>query len=137
MKRPALIHLLLALVIILLGGSSRLFREHVPTWYALYAGDFFWSMVVYLLIVNVFRLTVLRGVIVALCCVYAIEISQLFHPPWLEYVRSLRISALVLGFGFLWSDIVAYTLGILVVAAIDMKLSSRGRCPTQDREPSA
>jgi hypothetical protein len=57
--------------------------------------------------------------IAALLFAYAIEISQLFHPPWLDSLRSIKIFALVLGYGFLWSDIAAYTLGISTGALIE------------------
>ena len=50
--------------------------------------------------------------IITLLFTYSIEISQLFHPQWLEYLRSFKEFALILGFTFLWSDIAAYTLGI-------------------------
>ncbi len=43
------------------------------------------------------------------CC--AIELTQFCQADWLNHIRSYRLGGLFLGFGFLWSDIVAYTLG--------------------------
>ena len=51
---------------------------------------------------------------------YSIEISQLYHPQWLEYLRSIKLFGLVLGYGFLCSDLLAYTLGISTGALIDI-----------------
>lgn len=43
-----------------------------------------------------------------------IECSQLLQPPILVSLRATRIGALVLGHGFLWSDIACYAVGIAV-----------------------
>ena len=43
---------------------------------------------------------------------YAIEASQLIQSPILSAVRATRLGDLVLGFGFLWSDIICYMAGV-------------------------
>jgi hypothetical protein len=43
---------------------------------------------------------------------FIIEISQLYQSPWINNIRKTRLGGLVLGFGFLWSDIVCYLIGI-------------------------
>ena len=45
---------------------------------------------------------------------FAIECSQLLSYDWLLQLRSTRLGALVLGQGFLWSDIAAYVGGVLI-----------------------
>ena len=125
MKRSYKIYLPLVLLIIAIGIPSRLWPQHFPDWYVTYAGDFLWSMVVYFLIANVFRLAPKIAFISALLFAYAIEVSQLFHPEWLDAIRSIKIFALILGFGFLWSDIIAYTLGITLSFIIDKWLINR------------
>ena len=52
----------------------------------------------------------------------AIELSQLYHAPWLDAVRATRPGALILGFGFLWSDLACYAVGIALAALIDCLL---------------
>lgn len=42
------------------------------------------------------------------------ELLQLYHAPWIEAVRQTRIGGLMLGFGFLWSDIICYAAGIVI-----------------------
>ena len=56
---------------------------------------------------------------IALVTTYLIEMTQLFHPPWLETLRSFKLFALVFGYSFLWVDILIYTLGISLGALID------------------
>lgn len=48
----------------------------------------------------------------ALIFSYGIEISQLYHASWIDALRAYRLGGLVLGFGFLWSDMVCYTVGV-------------------------
>ncbi|MBD3879661.1 MAG: DUF2809 domain-containing protein, partial [Quinella sp. 1Q5] len=47
---------------------------------------------------------------------FLIELSQLWHPPFLEALRATTVGGLVLGYGFLWSDLVCYTVGAFVCA---------------------
>ena len=32
-----------------------------------------------------------------------VELSQLYHAPWIDELRQIRLAALLLGQGFLWS----------------------------------
>ena len=41
-----------------------------------------------------------------------IEISQLIQTPWLQELRQIKLIALVIGHGFLWSDLLCYAVGI-------------------------
>jgi len=47
----------------------------------------------------------------ALVISFAVEVSQLYHAEWIDGIRETRLGALTLGSGFLWSDLVCYTLG--------------------------
>jgi len=53
-----------------------------------------------------------------------IELSQFYHAPWIDAIRATRIGGLVLGFGFLWRDLVCYALGIMGGVVIDVALRS-------------
>lgn len=99
-------------ILICLGLPSRQMPEYLPDWYVIYAGDFLWAMLIFFLYGLVFDFSGKKACCYAIATTYLIECSQLFHPAWLEYLRSTTLGALVLGFGFLWSDIVSYTLGI-------------------------
>jgi glycopeptide antibiotics resistance protein len=53
---------------------------------------------------------------------YGIEISQFYQAPWITEIRHTFLGGLILGFGFLWSDIICYTLGVLLGFVIDVWL---------------
>jgi VanZ family protein len=40
-----------------------------------------------------------------------IELSQLYHAEWIDAIRHTTLGGLILGFGFLWSDVICYTIG--------------------------
>jgi hypothetical protein len=42
----------------------------------------------------------------------AVEVSQLYHSPWIDAIRRTAVGGLLLGFGFVWSDLVCYAVGI-------------------------
>ena len=42
----------------------------------------------------------------------AIELSQLYHAHWIDSIRHTTLGGLILGFGFLWSDLACYAVGV-------------------------
>lgn len=38
--------------------------------------------------------------------------STLRHTPWIDAVRQATFGRLVLGFGFLWTDLICHSVGI-------------------------
>ena len=60
--------------------------------------------------------------IVSLVLAFAVEVSQLYHADWIDGIRSTTLVGLVLGFGFLWSDLVCYLVGIAAGAIIELTL---------------
>jgi hypothetical protein len=120
--RNLVIYLPLAALIIALGLPARIIPNSLPSWYVAYAGDFLWAMLVYVIYALFLRLPVKQTFCLALVTAYLIELSQLFHPAWLEQLRAIRPLAFVLGYSFLWSDIIAYTLGIALAACLDRGL---------------
>lgn len=57
--------------------------------------------------------------LVSLLACYTIEVLQLYEADWIVNIRSTTIGHLILGQGFLWSDIIAYTFGIGIVFIIE------------------
>lgn len=57
--------------------------------------------------------------ITALAACYCIEILQLYNAPWLNALRATLPGRLVLGNGFLFSDLATYFIGIAAAFAID------------------
>ena len=112
-RRARLIYLGCALAVVALGLGSRRFAHSLPAFLAAYAGDTLWALLVFLLTGMVaprLRLAARAGI--ALAISWAVEISQLYHAPWIDAIRHTRLGGLVLGFGFLWSDLVCYSVGV-------------------------
>jgi len=51
---------------------------------------------------------------IAVAIAFLVEFSQLYHAPWIDSIRHTWLGGLVLGFGFLWTDLVCYTAGIAI-----------------------
>lgn len=58
---------------------------------------------------------------------FGIELSQLYQAEWINEIRGNKWGGLVLGHGFLWTDLLAYTVGILVLALLDQRFIFRKR----------
>ena len=124
-KRNRWAYLILVGVTIILGLSSRQFSGYLPDAINLYLGDALWALMVFFIFCFIFRS---KGTgwlaAVALLFAFGIEISQLYHAPWIDAIRQTRLGRLVLGYGFLWRDLVAYTIGAAVGAVIDRQINS-------------
>ncbi len=86
-----------------------------------YPGDALWALMVFF-IVGLFRprASTRRVALVALAISYAVEVSQLYEPPWLVSIRSTTLGHLVLGSKFHVGDLLAYTVGIALGAALEV-----------------
>ncbi|MFY0573037.1 DUF2809 domain-containing protein [Cystobacter fuscus] len=125
-SRAMLVPCLLLLVVLGLGSRSAWARQVLPGFVTEYAGDTLWATLVYVGILLLWpRLSVGRAAAGALGFSLVIELSQLFHPPWLDALRANPFVALVLGRGFLVSDLFCYAVGVALGAGIDMGLLSR------------
>lgn len=123
--RSRALYLLLAAATIAIGLMTRRFRGALPDFVGLYAGDVLWAAMVYLLIAAVWtRMPVARVAAGAAIFSLAIEISQLYHAPWIDAIRGTRLGGLVLGLGFLWSDLACYAAGIALAAVLDRAVTS-------------
>ena len=117
----------LTVATIAVGLASRRFGASLPV-VRLYAGDALWAAAVYFAAATIWpRARIAHLAIGALAFSFAIETSQLFHASWIDGIRSTRVGALVLGFGFLWSDLVCYTAGVAAAALVDARVSGRRR----------
>ena len=72
------------------GIGSRRYIHSLPEFIAVYAGDTLWALAVFLGI----------GLILP-------RVST-----WIDSIRQTTLGGLILGFGFLWSDLVCYALGV-------------------------
>ena len=113
MDRNRYFYILLLVITIVAGLASRHFPNILPQWVQLYLGDTLWAFMVFLLFGFIFnRKSTLWIAIAAIVFSYGIEISQLYHASWIDALRANPLGGLILGFGFLWSDLVCYLVGV-------------------------
>lgn len=114
---------LAALVILCAAGLfvRRLNAAH-PNFFTAYFPDTAWTMAVYCGFGLLFCKDARLHFPAALAVSYIVELLQLWHPPFLEALRATTLGGLVLGYGFLWSDLVCYTVGACICAAAEMIL---------------
>ena len=123
MDRSRPLYLALTAAAVALGLATRRFRGALPDVVGAYAGDVLWAAMVYLLAAAVWKRARIRHLAIGTAAfALAIELGQLYHAPWIDAVRHTRMGGLVLGFGFLWSDLACYAAGIVLAAALDRRL---------------
>jgi len=109
------------IVVIILGLASRKMASNIPDFLNAYLGDALWALMVFIGFGFVFRKMETKTVaLIAISFCYLIELSQLYHANWIDEIRRTTLGGLVLGYGFLWSDLLAYCIGISVGAAIEI-----------------
>jgi len=111
---------MLIVVTVALGLGSRIFRGGLPFVIAEYAGDTLWATAVFFML-RLVRPTARGSVLAAIALVtsFCVEFSQLAHPRWLDGLRQQPGVALVLGYGFVPTDLVCYTVGVALAWAVD------------------
>ncbi|GAB3545927.1 DUF2809 domain-containing protein [Spirosoma fluminis] len=113
MRRNRLNYVVLTILVLLAGLASRHCWDDVPFIRA-YVGDVLWALMVFLGIACVWnRWPIRRVALAALLFSFNMEASQLYHAPWIDSLRATRLGGLVLGFSFVWSDLLCYTIGVL------------------------
>ena len=113
-QRNRLLYSILTSIVLLLGLASRRFFGEIP-FVRSYVGDALWALMVFFGFALIFNRWPVRTVALAtLLFSFGIELSQLYHAPWIDSIRSTRLGGLVLGFSFVWSDLLCYSLGITV-----------------------
>jgi hypothetical protein len=83
----------------------------VPQW----VGDLLWALMVYLMVrVLLINTSIKQVAIISLAFCFVIEFSQLYQADWINHIRQTLPGRLILGQGFLWSDLVAYMGGVMI-----------------------
>ncbi|MEN8075826.1 DUF2809 domain-containing protein [Clostridioides difficile] len=124
MRRSRILYLILTIITIILGLLSRKVSG-LPQIISAYSGDILWALMMFLIIAFIFKKKSTIFIISwAIILSFGIEISQLYHAPWIDSIRATTLGGLILGFGFLWSDLVCYTVGIVFGAIIDKLINN-------------
>lgn len=113
MSRNRILYLTAAILVIVLGLCTRRYAGYLPAFVADYAGDALWALTAFLGIGMIFpRWQTIQVAFTALLFAFVIEFSQLYHTPWIDEIRHTTLGHLILGQGFLWSDILCYIAGV-------------------------
>ncbi len=109
----------LILLIMILGLASRKFSAP-NSWIFLYCGDVLWAAMFYFIFRFLFiHKNLFINTLITITWCFIIEFSQLYQSNWINNIRATTIGALVLGSGFLWTDLVCYIIGVGLGLVID------------------
>ncbi len=108
------------IVVIAVGLATRLPGIEWSPVVGKYLGSVLWGAMVYCL-VGLLRpgWQTIALMLVASCIAVGVEVSQLWHTPWLDALRQTRLGVLLIGRYFAWADILAYLAGIAAAAGVD------------------
>lgn len=118
-------------IIIILTIATGLFVRIKSTWFPdivnLYLGDILYAFMMYY-IVSCIAPAKPIGIraIIALAICFAIELLQLYQADWINAIRLTLPGRLVLGSGFLWSDLLVYCIGVLAAYIFEKFMLSKG-----------
>ncbi len=130
-RRHPLVQIILIALACLLGIGSRRYAHALPGFIATYAGDTLWALAAFFGFGVLLPKTSTQTIaILAMTFSVAIEFSQLYHAPWIDSIRQTTLGGLILGFGFLWSDLICYAVGVGLGLAIE---NIGGIVPGKDR----
>ena len=79
----------------------------------IWAGDFLLLLRIFFTKVRLWKLALCNYIFGALD-----EVSQLWHTPLLDAIRKTTIGKLMLGLGFMWSDLLCYAAGTLLAMGL-------------------
>ncbi len=120
-SRALLLPLMVLVVALGLGSRSAVAAVYLPRFLRAYAGDTLWAALVYLCLLFVLpRLPMRQAAAWTLGISVLVELSQLLHIPWLDALRAHRFGALLLGRGFVASDLVCYAAGVALASGTDL-----------------
>ena len=112
-RRKPLIQIALIALSAVLGIGSRRYAPALPVFVAAYAGDTMWALAAFAGIGLLLPRASTRTVaLLAMSLSIAVELSQLYHAPWIDSIRQTTLGGLILGYGFLWSDLACYAAGV-------------------------
>ena len=124
MKRRRLIYIFLVITTIVIGLLSR--ADFIPKLIYPYLGDVLYALMVFFLLGLLFpSMPSIKLTLFAIIICFLIELSQLYQADWINAIRNTRFGGLLLGYGFLWSDLISYFIGGLLGLTIEFYLVNK------------
>jgi hypothetical protein len=92
--RTRFVYILAATVVVIAGLASRRYRGQLPAFLAEYAGDTLWALMLFLLVSTLLAgRPVLARAAISLALAFLVEISQLYHAPWIDSIRQTTLGS--------------------------------------------
>jgi hypothetical protein len=126
-RNKRLLYITIAAITIGTGLFIRIKKHLFPGVFNLYAGDALYAVMMYFLVSAITKKHLLLKAIIILAVCYAIEFSQLYKVAWIETIRQTLPGKLVLGSGFLYTDLVSYAIGTAFAFFVDYLLIDKGQ----------
>lgn len=136
-RRNAFVDAIALAMVVVLGLASRRIPGLFPPILGKYPGDALWALMAFLgwgLVRPGWSTPRIACAALATC--FAVEFSQLYQAPWINEIRKRSLGHLVLGSGFQWGDLVAYTIGVVVGVMAERVGLSLGAARRRDQERS-
>jgi len=121
-----IIYLLLFIFCTWLALATRHHRQYFHPIVVKYGGDIIWAgMFVFLLRIFFTKIALWKLAVFNYILGVADECSQLITTPWFVAIRQTKLGKLMLGVGFVWSDLVCYAIGTLLAFIIACFLENK------------
>ena len=118
--KKRIIYFLITLSVMALGILSRKFMFIFPKLIAPFIGDLLWAMMIYFgLRFLMSKKNISKAFLIAILFSLSIEISQLYQANWINSIRNTILGGLILGHGFLYEDLISYSIGITMGVIFD------------------
>jgi len=112
----------LALAVVAAGLLWRADFMPLPPWLSNNGGDALWALMVFVGFGFLLpRASTLNLALLAVAFSWGVELSQLYHAPWIDAIRATLPGRLVLGSTFNWPDLIAYGVGVAFGAWLEWR----------------
>ena len=119
---PKRIFYIIAIALLIVLGLSSRKEAFLPD----ETGDGLWAMALFCFLRFIFVNSKLKTIaIVTLILSFLVEFSQLIRWEWLVAIRSTFIGHMLLGQGFVWWDLLAYSIGVIVIYLISQAYENK------------
>ncbi len=109
-KRNRILYFFLIIATIGLGLASR--ADFIPKLIYPFFGDILYCLMIFFIIGFIFTdFSSLQIALISIGICYMVELSQFYEANWIVEIRKNKLGGLLLGYGFLWSDLVSYLVG--------------------------
>ena len=123
-KRNRTLYSVLIIATIGLGLVSR--ADFIPKLIYPFFGDILYSLMIFFIIGFIFTdLSSLKIALISIGICYIIELSQFYEANWIVEFRNNKLGGLILGYGFLWSDLISYLVGGVLGLSFDFFILKR------------